>query len=542
MVSVTEVIQAQRREILRCWTEEATRTAASRGLKAPELLDIVPACLDLLTTRDDLVTRRSRLASDLAARLRQGFHLAQVIEEFASLGRCITRMWTTEPPRQRPDSLEVERLFTELYSMSAAAMDVFVERLVEDERTEKRYLRLIQEVASEALEVDSVAFKDRLKEVLTLVKESMGAGGAALLLYEPDARERVTVISVGVAEEPWLRFMSASGPGPAMVPGPLVTEAVSILLDAHPRGEEARLLQREGIRSLLGVRLNTRHALVGVMYVGITTAREFTGRERRRLESLGERLTVHLDNAKLHADLQQQVGELQVERDLRERFVSVLAHDLRGPLSSAKLSAQLILRNPERLDERRDLAVRIDQNIERADRMVRNLLDANRIRAGERLPLRLDTCDLGRVALEVVEEMRDLHGERFVLRAEEQVRGIWSVDELRRALWNLTNNAVKYGAPATPITVTVARTPTGAMASVHNEGPAIPVADQESIFKPFSRTHSARTGPSKGWGLGLTLVWGCAQAHGGRVSVTSDARHGTTFILELPLDARPYQQ
>ncbi|MCP3104139.1 GAF domain-containing sensor histidine kinase [Myxococcus sp. K15C18031901] len=541
-MSVTEVIHGHRNELLQCWSDEATLAATARGLAAPELLDVIPACLEALSSPGTPAARRSRFVIALTTQLRPGFHLAQSVEELGILGRCIVRRWTAEPRRQAPEALEVERLFSELHAMSAAAMEVFLGRLLEDERTEKRYLRLIQEVASEALEVDSVALKDRLKEVLALVQESMGARCAALLLYEPATPERVMMASVGVVEGPWPRFMSAIQPlAPTVGRAPPQVDAVTIHLDAHPGSEEAQALQRDGIRSLLGVRLNTRHALAGVMYVGSAAPREFSPGERRRLVSLGERLTVHLDNAKLHADLQQQVGALHAERDLRERFVSVLAHDLRGPLSAAKVSAYMLSRNPAKLDERRDLALKIDHSIERADQMIRNLLDANRIRAGERLPLRLDLCDLGGVALEVVEEMRALHGERFILHAQPEVRGIWSAEELRRALWNLASNAVKYGAANTPITVTVARTESGARAAVHNEGKMIAVADQEAIFKPFNRTRSAEAGPARGWGLGLTLVWGCAQAHGGRVTVESDARHGTTFALELPLDARPFQ-
>ena len=119
------------------------------------------------------------------------------------------------------------------------------------------------------------------------------------------------------------------------------------------------------------------------------------------------------------------------------------------------------------------------------------------------------------------------------------MRGFWSSDELRRALWNLATNAVKYGASDKPITISVTRTAQGAQASVHNWGRPIPRDEQNELFRPFSRTHAAQVGGQKGWGLGLTLVHGCAEAHGGRVSVESTEEAGTTFRLELPLDARP---
>jgi signal transduction histidine kinase len=277
------------------------------------------------------------------------------------------------------------------------------------------------------------------------------------------------------------------------------------------------------------------------MYVGLTEERSFTAREVRRLESLGYQLTIHLDTATLYSELRERIDELDSERQLRERFVSILAHDLRGPLSAAQMSAQSLAAHPEGLDERRDLASRVARNIDRTDRMIRDLLDANRIRAGGRLPLRIDECDLGVVTREVFEELVATFGERFVLTVEDGVRGFWSGEELRRAIWNLAANAIKYGSDQKPITLSVKRVKDGARVAVHNHGPAISADDQKLLFRPFSRTHTAQAGSQKGWGLGLTLVHGCAEAHGGQVQVESLEGAGTTFALELPLDARPFQ-
>jgi signal transduction histidine kinase len=287
--------------------------------------------------------------------------------------------------------------------------------------------------------------------------------------------------------------------------------------------------------------------LTGVLYVGLREQRPFTAREARRLEALGEQLTLHLDNAALFAALTEKVDALRSERELRERFVSVLAHDLRGPLAAAKMAVDLSVRSPEMgppetLEERRhELARRIDRNIDRADRMVHDLLDANRIHAGERLALRLGDCDLVGIARETIEELTESHGERFVLTGKDRVRGVWAADELRRSLWNLAVNALKYGAADRPITIHVGASGDRAELSVHNEGFPIPADEQELLFRPFARAPAAQAGVPRGWGLGLTLVRGSVEAHGGRVRVRSDAATGTTFTLDLPLDARPYQ-
>jgi signal transduction histidine kinase len=221
--------------------------------------------------------------------------------------------------------------------------------------------------------------------------------------------------------------------------------------------------------------------------------------------------------------------------------MSVLVHDLRGPLAVAKMGSAMLVHQPKILNERPELAAKIDANIDRVERMIRDLLDANRIRANERLPLNLAEVDLAALAREVIQDLRPINYERFLLKLEDDVLGIWDPEELRRALWNLVINALKYGAPDKPITITVAWSGSEAQMSVHNYGSAIAPEDKAKIFESFTRTQDAQTRGKIGWGLGLTLVRGSAEAHGGKVTVESSLDEGTTFTLHLPADSRPHQ-
>jgi len=100
---------------------------------------------------------------------------------------------------------------------------------------------------------------------------------------------------------------------------------------------------------------------------------------------------------------------------------------------------------------------------------------------------------------------------------------------------------VKYGAADKPITISAKREGADVELSVHNYGPVIASKDQAQLFDPFARTGRAQSGGQIGWGLGLTLVRACAEAHGGTVTVQSSTASGTTFTLHLPLDSRPYK-
>jgi signal transduction histidine kinase len=240
----------------------------------------------------------------------------------------------------------------------------------------------------------------------------------------------------------------------------------------------------------------------------------------------------------LHEEVRGQMERLQAERDLRARFVSLLAHDLRGPLQAATLGVSLIDKRLEELGERRDHVVRTRRNLNLIEQMVRDLLDTSRIQAGHPLLLRLSKAELGEIAEQVVEELNAINNGRVRLIVSQRIHGVWSSDELRRALWNLVANALKYGDPKAPVTVTVNGTGQQAWVSVHNRGNPISNEDQARLFEPFARARNAEASSQIGWGLGLTLVRGCAEAHGGNITVESNAEHGTTFILALPLDAR----
>ncbi|MFL5350822.1 MAG: ATP-binding protein [Hyalangium sp.] len=545
MTSIAHLIESHHDKLLDLWREQAMKAASAHGLTKPELTNMMAGYISLLIPpapgQPDRtsVRRRELIEGHIGWRLRQGFHLAEVVAEFALLGQCVSRLWSSLPPAEQPEPAEIEWLFAELHRATVIVTELFQEHMREDEQTEKRYLRLLRSMSDGDLRTPDTSSQERLKDVMTLVMEAMGAQTAALLLYDAKTNQLVTIASVGAANGELEQYVASLGAASFAGKTAEREEPTSIPNAATTELEVGDVLRSSGIHGLLGVRLPPRFKLVGVMYVGISEERAFTAREGWRLESLAEQLTLHLDNAQLYKDLLQQAEDLRIERDLREQFVSLLAHDLRGPLTSVKAAAQLLLRRPEEPEKLRELASRIDRNIQRMDQMIRDLLDVSRIHVGGRLPLRLGACELGAVAREVVEELRVLHGGRFVLDVGHEVRGIWSAEELRRALWNLTVNAVKYGARDTPITLTVKGTPQGARASVHNEGEGIPLEEQAHLFELFSRARSASA--SEGWGLGLFLVRACAEAHGGKVRVQSDAATGTTFTLELPWDARPYQ-
>lgn len=237
-------------------------------------------------------------------------------------------------------------------------------------------------------------------------------------------------------------------------------------------------------------------------------------------------------------NLRTYVSELEFEREVRDRFVMALSHDLRTPMTAAKLSAQLLQRKLKDSEKERTLSERIISNMDRADGMIRDLLDANRIKAGEGISLTIAEANLALIIEAAVDDLRDLHGPYFqILNRSGAIMGFWDGSYIRRAVENLISNAVKYGTAEALVTVTLEQLPAEISIAIHNFGEGISPEEQTSLFGRYRRSASASKGTKKGWGIGLTLVRGIAEAHGGSVDVTS-GEGGTTFTLRLPLDSR----
>jgi signal transduction histidine kinase len=228
---------------------------------------------------------------------------------------------------------------------------------------------------------------------------------------------------------------------------------------------------------------------------------------------------------------------IEVQARFRDLFTAALSHDFRGPLQNAINYLELIRRDADP-GQRGHFAARAVTNLRRVDQMIGVLLDVTRSNAGARLPIRLEACEAGRVVREVVDDLSMRSGDRFVLDVETPIEGYWDCDRLKQAVENLLTNAVKYGKPGTPITTRVSEQNERLFISVHNEGDPIPEVEQPVLFLPFRRAAAAETSQKDGWGLGLVLVQAIAEAHGGSVAVDSTAENGTTFTIDIFVDAR----
>lgn len=224
---------------------------------------------------------------------------------------------------------------------------------------------------------------------------------------------------------------------------------------------------------------------------------------------------------------------------LREHFIAALTHDMRGPLGSASVAAEIIrltANSPETIE----LANRVRDNIKRVETMVEGLLDAMTFQRGEKLRLELTHFDIHALADEIRGEYLHIHKMRCDIRGK-SVLGWWGREALKRALENLIGNALKYGDYGAPIRIGIDEGHGRLKITVQNEGPPIPIENRESIFQIFRRAQDAQEGKQKGWGIGLPYVRAVAESHGGSVAVDCSTESGTTFVIDIPVDCRSFQ-
>jgi two-component system sensor histidine kinase KdpD len=253
----------------------------------------------------------------------------------------------------------------------------------------------------------------------------------------------------------------------------------------------------------------------------------FLGVVATQLAALAER--VELERDATEAEVLRQANELKTA------LLSAVSHDMRTPLASIKASAGSLRQRdvPWTDDEREEFAQAIEQQADRLDRIVANLLDLSRMEAGALRPQRA-LHDVGALVEDVLERLRDRtqgHAVNTTIPADLPPVSLDYV-EIDQVLSNLVENAAKYAPAGTPIDVTIAPVGSSLVIEVADRGPGIPADALARLFEPFFRVR--RDGPS-GIGLGLAVAKGLVEAHGGQITARNREGGGARFAFTLPL-------
>jgi signal transduction histidine kinase len=220
----------------------------------------------------------------------------------------------------------------------------------------------------------------------------------------------------------------------------------------------------------------------------------------RSFNAMSQRLTATLEN--------------------QRSIMTAVAHDLRTPIASMRLRAEFVADEEER--------ARLRETLDDMQTMTEAVLSAARAdRTGETAR----PVDLTALVESLADDMKETGGD-IVFEPGAAVRCVCRTNEVRRAVRNLIENALRYGARAR---VAVGLEREFAVVSVDDDGPGIPAGDMDRVFEPFVRLEASRSAQTGGYGLGLAITRWIARGHGGDVFLRNRQEGGLSAVVRLPL-------
>jgi PAS domain S-box-containing protein len=222
----------------------------------------------------------------------------------------------------------------------------------------------------------------------------------------------------------------------------------------------------------------------------------------------------------------------------KNQFLAVLSHELRNPLAPIRNGLYILERAPHESEQARRARAVIDRQVGHMTRLVDDLLDISRIAHGK-VQLQRKPLDLDELAQRTVEDLRSIFDDSDVKLDVQGAGGkVWvngDVTRLAQAIGNLLTNAAKFTPRRGTATVSLRAEQGEAILSVTNTGSGIAPEVLPHLFEPFAQADTSLDRSKGGLGLGLALVKGLVEMHGGSVRAASDGRAGATFTIRLPL-------
>jgi PAS domain S-box-containing protein len=418
--------------------------------------------------------------------------------------------------------------------LTVALRDVTVQKRVEWEQT------FLADVGKEL--ASSLEYEDMLTRVARLVVREI-ADFSVLYIVEEDGEIRRPRVASREPSNAWFGELLMGMPIDRRRPHPIwqvletrrpiLMELTAEMLASFAQNDEhRRRLETIRPRSIIGVPLRVGDKCLGVLSLSSSQPRVYGPRDLLVADEFGRRAALFLENARLHRAARRAI-------QARDDVLGVVAHDLRNPLGNILMQAALLRRRGDEPERRsRKPADGIERAAKRMNRLIQDLLDITRIEAGQ-LSIEPAPVQAGRAISEFVEAQTFLASSTSLDLRFDVAQDLGEVfadrDRLLQILENLVGNAVKFTRPGGRVTVGAAPRDDEVLFWVSDTGAGIEAGDVPHLFDRFWQ---ARKVGRQGAGLGLPIVKGIVEAHGGRIWVESQVGVGSTFFFTLPL-ARP---
>ncbi|MGE0527715.1 MAG: CHASE domain-containing protein [Bdellovibrionales bacterium] len=287
------------------------------------------------------------------------------------------------------------------------------------------------------------------------------------------------------------------------------------------------------VRSYLAVPVISRSGdVLGGLFFGHKRVGVFGEREEQIVAGIASHAAVAIDNAKLYEHAKEAIRA-------RDQFLSICSHELKTPITSLKLQAQILNRQikkhgPVNQQQVSAFCENIDKQLNQLTRLVEDMLDVARIETG-RLSINRQRIELSELAKTVAGRFNGeakSRGVTLIVRTDVHISVDGNEDRITQVISNLISNALKYG-NGKPVEVSTWIEGNRAKLAVRDRGMGIEAKDLDRIFSRFERAVSHQN--ISGLGLGLYISSQIAAAHSGSIHVESRVGEGSTFTLDLPL-------
>ncbi len=387
------------------------------------------------------------------------------------------------------------------------------------------------------LAIQATDTKSALNQASQLINDTLRADKADVFLYESAVD---TLVAMGTSDTPMgrkeialgLDRLAVSNSGKAVVVFQTGVPYLSGHVDQDPdelRGVKDAL----GIRSAVVVPLAVNGVRRGVLQVDTAQPDRFTEEDVRFLEAAANWVGLVLHRAELVERISQEAAE-QARSVAADELITILAHDLRAPLTALK-GRVLMLQMRARQDGHQAYlqeAAAMQRATNRLERMIADLMDTARLEQGI-FTLTPTVVDLAALARETAATLQT-EGNEIVVRAPAALAAEVDPDRARQVLENLLENARRHSPKGVAVILEVGtevhEDGNWAVVTVRDFGPGIAPELLPNIFARFAAGRG-----TKGLGLGLYLARGIAEAHGGTLTVSSSPGEGATFRFALPL-------
>jgi K+-sensing histidine kinase KdpD len=374
-------------------------------------------------------------------------------------------------------------------------------------------------------------------ESIQIVTDLLQCEKMAILLYDEERDELVThlpVIGIEVADIDALHIQLSEpslGSTVFRTNTPLMSNSAQTDKWVNPRFRETL-----GIETLLVAPLSSGPRPIGVIEAINAKKGHFDGDDLRFTTILGGRVAAVLEANMAREREQSLVRQLREADRTKTEFVSMLAHELRGPMTTIMGFGYTLRDQSDILTEekKRDVLAIIVRETERLSRMVNDLLDVARMESGA-LSYELEPGAIEEVVRGIIEIHSSLSSRHLVdpRISDDLPKVMMDKDRISQVLINLLTNATRYSPEGTTITLAVQRhSESEVHVSITDQGIGIPAQDRERVFEKFSMLPKP-SWTKKGTGLGLFITKGIIEAHGGKLWIDSEVGKGTTFNFTL---------